>query len=86
VKREQYLPASLRDVLPAHPLDTDLAIWTWQEPSPSEPEVTHHHVIAFAGKSNRPVLQGTFVDEASRASTIRTLIARRKTRLATRKT
>lgn len=57
--RTFYVPKEHRDEAPITPEGTDLAIWTWDEGG-------RLYGVAFAGKSNKPLWNYRFRDDAQR--------------------
>lgn len=61
--RTFYVPKEHRDEPPMVPEGTDLAIWVWDEGG-------RPYGVAFAGKSNKPLWNYRFRDDAQRQRTI----------------
>lgn len=85
IPRAFYLPESLRSTEPTTPAGTDLAVWTYEVNGVP-------YAVAFAGKSNKPVVNHRFRSAEHRASCIaehaerrRSVAARKAERSATRK-
>lgn len=71
IPRDMYLPKEHRDDPPMTPEGTDLAIWTWDEGGRT-------YGIAFAGKSNKPLWNYRFRNDAQRQKQIDDAIKSRK--------
>lgn len=69
--RNTYVPKEHRDEPPMTPEGTDLAIWVWDEGG-------RPYGIAFVGKSNKPLWNYRFKDDAQRQRTIEEAIKSRK--------
>jgi hypothetical protein len=70
--RDFYLPQGLKKTRPnIDPEGTDLAIWTWEEKGKP-------YGVAFSGKSNKPIFNGWFASESSRAKEIARIIENSK--------
>lgn len=69
--RNTYVPKEHRDEPPMTPEGTDLAIWIWDENG-------RPYGIAFAGKSNKPLWNYRFKDDAQRQRQIDESIKSRK--------
>jgi hypothetical protein len=71
IPRDMYIPKEHRDDPPMTPEGTDLAIWTWDEGGRT-------YGIAFAGKSNKPLWNYRFRNDAQRQKHINDAINSRK--------
>lgn len=69
--RNTYVPKEHRDEPPMTPEGTDLTIWTWDEGG-------RPYGVAFVGKSNKPLWNYRFKDDAQRQRTIDEAIKSRK--------
>lgn len=76
VPRSYHLPDNLTDSPPnVDPQGTDVAIWTWEEPSTRPGQTSKLLSIAFTGKSDKPVWYESYRNEAERQRRIDGLIA-----------
>lgn len=76
IPRDFHLPKEVRDKAPIVPDGTDLMIWTWETQGPVGDPVPYG--IAFQGKSNKPLWNYRFRNEAQRSHQIEETTKSRK--------
>jgi hypothetical protein len=66
VLREDRIPKGNPTLKKKSPMDTELEIYTYEEESRREPGKVSYLVLAFMGRSNKPLFHYIYNDEASR--------------------